>query len=107
MGKVHIKKGDTVVVLAGKARTQTGRVLRVLPEENRAIVEGLNMMKRHTRPNPNRQIQGGVIEREAPIHISNLKVVDPDTKKPTRVGRRQTEDGRRVRYAKVSGKNLD
>lgn len=105
--KTKIKKGDQVEVIAGKDKGERGRVLRVLPQSNKAIVERVNMMKKHTRPNPQRQIQGGILEREAPIELSNLMVVDPQTGTPTRVGRRRLEDGRVVRYAKKSGAELD
>jgi large subunit ribosomal protein L24 len=103
MKKVKIKKGDRVLVIAGRDRGTTGRVLRVLPERNRAIVEGVNMIKRHTRPNPQRQVQGGILEREAPIALPNLMLLCPETSKPTRVGRRRLEDGRGVRVSKKSG----
>jgi large subunit ribosomal protein L24 len=103
MKKVKIKKGDRVLVIAGRDRGTTGRVLRVLPERNRAIVEGVNMIKRHTRPNPQRQVQGGILEREAPIALPNLMLLCPDTGKPTRVGRRRLEDGKGVRVSKKSG----
>ena len=112
----RIRKDDEVIVISGKDRNKTGKVLRVDPEKNRVYVEGLNIIKRHTRPSqipgsPN--AAGGVIEREGPIHISNVALVDPTTKKPTRIGSRveeQTKDGVkrtvRVRYAKKSGKDL-
>jgi large subunit ribosomal protein L24 len=103
MNKVKIKKGDRVLVIAGRDRGTTGRVLRVLPERNRAIVEGVNMIKRHTRPNPQRQVQGGILEREAPIALPNLMLLCPETGKPTRVGRKRLEDGRGVRVSKKSG----
>ena len=101
--KVKIKKGDEVLVIAGRNRGVRSKVLRVLPSGNRAIVERVNLVKKHERPNPQRQVQGGILERAAPIHISNLKVICPDTDKPTRVGKRRLEDGRSARYAKVSG----
>lgn len=101
--RLKIKKGDEVLVIAGRNRGTRSRVLRVLPGSERAIVERVNMVKKHERPNPQRQVQGGILEREAPIHISNLKVICPDTDKPTRVGRRRLEDGKLTRYAKVSG----
>lgn len=107
MTKVNIKKNDQVLITTGKDRGATGRVLKVLPAEGRVIVEGVNMIKRHTRPNPQKQVQGGVVEREAPLHISNVKLLDPETKQPTRVGRRKTDDGKSMRYAKSSGANLD
>jgi large subunit ribosomal protein L24 len=103
MKKVKIKKGDKVLVIAGRDRGTTGRVLRVLPERNRAVVEGVNMIKRHTRPNPQRQVQGGILEREAPIALPNLMLMCPETGKPTRVGRKRLEDGRGVRLSKKSG----
>ena len=105
--KPKIKKNDQVVVLAGRDRGVRGKVLRVFPATGRAIVEGVNMVKKHTRPNPQRQIQGGVLEREAPIQLSNLQVIAPESGKPTRVGRRRLEDGRGVRFAKASGAMLD
>ncbi len=105
--KPRIKRNDQVVVLAGKDKDARGKVLKVFPSEGKAIVEGINMVKKHTRPNPQRQVQGGVLEREAPIRLSNLQVIDPESGRPTRVGRRRLEDGRGVRYAKVSGAMLD
>jgi len=107
MPKVHIRKDDTVQVISGKDRGKRGRVLRVMPSASRALVEGVNMVKRHTKPIPQRNIKGGIVEKEGAIHISNLMVVDPDTDKPTRVGRKRLEDGKRVRIAKVSGAVLD
>ena len=105
--RLKIKKGDEVLVIAGRNRGMRSRVLRVIPgsepDSERAIVERVNMVKKHERPNPQRQVQGGILEREAPIHISNLMVICPDTGKPTRVGRRRLEDGKLTRYAKVSG----
>ena len=102
---LHIKKDDTVYVLAGDDKGKTGRVLSVLAKENKAIVEGVNMVSKSTKPNA-KTPQGGIIKREAPIHISNLAVVDPKTKKPTRVGFRVNEDGKKVRYAKKSGEEI-
>ena len=95
-----IRKGDTVVVLTGKDRTREGTVLRVIPKEDRVVVSGVNMIKRHTRPS--QTSAGGIIEREAPIHISNVAVKDPSTGKPTRVGF-EIRDGKKVRVAKGSG----
>ena len=100
MNKVHVKKNDRVVVTAGKDRGAEGKVLRVIPTEGRAIVEGVNFMKRHTRPNPQRQIQGGILEKEAAIHLSNLQVICPDCGKPSRLGRKRLEDGTGVRFCK-------
>jgi len=102
---LHIKKDDTVYVLAGDDKGKTGRVLSVLAKENKAIVEGVNMVSKSTKPNA-KTPQGGIIKKEAPIHISNLAVVDPKTKKPTRVGFRVNEDGKKVRYAKKSGEEI-
>lgn len=100
--KMHVKKGDQVIVIAGKNRGKKGTVLAVYPRLERVVVEGVNMIKRHTKPsmvNPD----GGIVEREAPIHVSNVALVDPKTGGPTRVGYRFLEDGTKVRYAKKSG----
>ncbi len=108
MPKLRIKADDTVVVIAGKDKGKTGRVLRVDPKSEKVFVEGLNMVKRHQRPNPARpNAQVGVIEREGPIHISNVALLDPKENKPTRVGIVRREDGRRIRVAKRSGTELD
>ena len=101
--KTKIKKGDSVVVIAGKNRGTRGKVLRMIPASGKAIVEGINMIKRHTKPNPQRQIQGGVVEREAPIALCKLMLIDPDSGKPTRVGWKRNEDGTGSRVAKRSG----
>jgi large subunit ribosomal protein L24 len=106
MSKQKIKKGDTVLVIAGKDRGTRAKVLRVLPKRGRAIVERVNLMKKHTRPNPQKQVQGGILETEAPIQLSNLMLIDPETDKPSRVGFKRLEDGRTVRVAKVSGATL-
>ena len=103
--KLHIKKGDMVIVNAGESKGQQGKVLRVLVDKERAIVEGVNMVSKHTKPNATHP-QGGIIKKEAPIHISNLNVVDPVTGKPTKVGRRRNAEGKLVRYAKKSGQEL-
>jgi len=103
MNKLKVKKNDQVMVTGGKDRGARGRVLRVLASEGKAIVERVNMMKRHTRPNPNRGIQGGILEREAPIQVSNLKVICPECGKPSRLGRKRLEDGRGVRVCKSCG----
>jgi len=103
--KLHIKKGDTVYVNAGKNRGARGKVLQVFPDKLRAIVEGVNMVKRHSKPsntNPN----GGIIEKEASIHISNLMNIDPESGTPTRIGRRLDANNKLVRYAKKSGKEI-
>jgi len=107
MPKCRVRKDDTVEVISGKDRGKRGRVLRVMPTENKALVEGVNMVKRHTRPIPQRNIKGGIVEKEALIDASNLMVVDPDTDRATRVSRKQLEDGRWVRIAKRSGAVLD
>ena len=105
MSKLHIKKGDTVYVNAGNNKGKTGKVLSVLVKEQRAVVEGVNMVKKSTKPSAAHP-QGGIIEQEAPIHISNLNVVDPKTGKPTRIGRRLGANGKLVRYAKKSGEEI-
>jgi large subunit ribosomal protein L24 len=104
MSKLHIKKGDIVYVNTGVDKGKTGRVLKVIVDKQRAIVEGLNMISKHTKPNA-KSPQGGIEKKEAPIHISNLNVVDPKTGKPTRIGRKLV-DGKLVRYAKKSGEEI-
>jgi len=99
-----IKKGDKVIVLTGRSKGVTGEVLKVMPTENLAVVQGANMVKRHTRPT--QSSEGGIIEKEATIHLSNIAHVDPKDDKPTRVGFKEI-DGRKVRYAKRSGEALD
>ena len=106
MERVHIKRNDKVVVTAGKDRGARGKVLRVLPTEKKAIVERINMIKRHTRPNPQKGIQGGILEREAPIHLSNLMVVCPNCGKPTRVSHERRDQGGAVRLCKHCGGTL-
>jgi len=105
MPKLKIKKGDKVVVIAGKDKGRGGEVLRVLPKENRVLVSGVNMMKRHTKPAMGQQ--GGIVEREAALHVSNVSHVDPKDNKPTRVGYKTLDDGRKVRFAKRSGEVID
>ena len=105
MGKLHIKKNDTVVVLAGEDKGKTGKVLKVLVEKNRALVEGVNMVSKSTKPSAQNP-QGGIVKQEAPIHISNLSLVDPKSGKATRVGIKVTEDGKKVRIAKQSGEEI-
>lgn len=105
MAKLHIKKGDLVFVNAGEDKGKTGRVLRVLVDKQRAIVEGINMVSKSTKPNA-KNPQGGIVKLEAPIHISNLNVVDPKGGKPTRIGRRLNDKGKLVRYAKKSGEEI-
>jgi large subunit ribosomal protein L24 len=103
--KFKIKHGDEVVVRSGKDKGKTGSVIKVLRSADRVIVEGINMVKRHTRPSQNQP--GGIIEKEAPIHISNVAIADPKDGAPTRVGYRFLEDGRKVRFAKRSGEVID
>ena len=105
MGKLHIKKNDTVVVLAGEDKGKTGKVLKVQVEKNRALVEGVNMVSKSTKPSAQNP-QGGIVKQEAPIHISNLSLVDPKSGKATRVGIKVTEDGKKVRIAKKSGEEI-
>jgi len=95
-----IRKNDNVLVVTGKNRGTRGRVLKVDPEKNRLIVEGVNMIKRHTKPNPQKNIKGGVVEREASIHASNVQLVCPECGKQTRVGRKILGDGRKVRICR-------
>ena len=104
---MQIRKNDQVVIRAGKDRGKRGRVLIVLPEKNRVVVEGVNLIKRHTRPNPQKNIKGGIVEREATIHVSNVMVVDPETNEPTRLGSKTLPDGRRVRISRKSGAVVD
>ncbi len=105
--KTPVRKNDEVVVIAGKDRGKRGRVLQVLPEKNRLVVEGVNMIKRHTKPNPQRNVKGGIIEREAAIHASNVQPLDPESGRPTRVGRKTLDDGRRVRISRRTGSVMD
>jgi large subunit ribosomal protein L24 len=105
MAKLKIKKGDKVVVLAGRDKGKSGEVLRVLVADERVVVQGVNMVKRHTRQSPGQQ--GGIVEKEAAIHISNVAHIDPKSNKPTRVGYKFLGDGRKVRFAKRSGEVLD
>jgi large subunit ribosomal protein L24 len=95
-----VRKNDNVLVTTGKDRGKRGRVLKVLPAKNRVVVEGVNLIKRHTKPNPQRQIKGGLVEREAPMHASNVQVVCPECGKATRIGRRVLGDGRKVRICR-------
>jgi len=103
--KFKIKKGDKVVVTTGREKGKKGEVLRVLRDERRAVVGGVNMVKRHTRPGPGNP--GGLIEKEAPLHLSNLAIQDPKDGKPTRVGFKFLDDGRKVRFSKRSGEVID
>ena len=103
--KLHIKKGDTVCVIAGANKGKQGKVLKVEVSKSRAIVEGVNIVKKATKPNA-KNPQGGIVEQEAPIHISNLQLLDPKSGKPTRIGRKATAEGKLVRYAKKSGEEI-
>ena len=105
MPKLKIKKGDNVVVITGRDKGKTGEVLRVFPAEARVIVQGVHLAKRHTRPRMGEP--GGIVEKELTIHISNIAHIDPQTRKPTRVGYRQLGDGRKVRFARGSGEVID
>jgi len=102
----RIRKGDTVVVMVGKDRGRQGTVLRMLPD-NRVVVEGLNLVKRHTKPNPQAGLQGGIVEREAPLNLSNVQIYNPTTQRPDRVGFRSLEDGRKVRFFKSNKEVID
>ena len=103
--KLKIKKGDQVVVMAGRDKGKRGEVLRVIPKEDRLIVQGVNMVHRHTRPSP--QHPGGIVDKEATIHVSNVAHVDPKTSEATRIGYKTLDDGRKVRFAKRSGEVID
>jgi large subunit ribosomal protein L24 len=105
---MRIRRDDNVIVIAGKDKGKTGRVIRTDPKKERVFVEGLNMVKRHQRPLPGRpNMQVGVIEKEGPIHVSNVAILDPSDNKPTRIGTRLHESGRRIRVSKRSGRELD
>lgn len=101
-----IRKNDDVMVIAGRDKGKRGTVVRVLADD-RVIVENVNMVKRHTKPNPTRGVAGGIVEKEAPIHVSNVMLFNPATKRPDRVGYRVLEDGRKVRYFKSNNEVLD
>ena len=103
--KLHIKKGDTVTVISGESKGQKGKVLEIFAEKQRAIIEGANMVSKHTKPNSENP-QGGIVKQEAPIHISNLMVIDPSTGDATRIGRKENDKGKLVRYSKKSGEEI-
>jgi len=103
--KLKIRKGDRVKVIAGRSKGKVGDVLRVLAAEQRVVVSGVNVIKRHTKPS--RTESGGIIEREAAIHVSNVALMDPKEDKPTKIGFKFLEDGRKVRFARASGETID
>jgi large subunit ribosomal protein L24 len=103
--KTHIKKGDSVMVITGESKGQKGRILEVDREKERALVEGINLVSKHTKPNA-KAPQGGIIKKEAPVHISNLMLIDPTSGKPTRVGRKLNDKNKLVRYSKKSGEEI-
>jgi large subunit ribosomal protein L24 len=103
--KIHIKKGDTVIIITGESKGQKGRVLEINRDKYKAIVEGVNMVSKHTKPNA-KAPQGGIIKKEAPVHISNIMLVDPTTGKPTRVGRKFNDKDKLVRFSKKSGEEI-
>jgi large subunit ribosomal protein L24 len=104
--RLHVRKNDQVVVISGKDRGKRGRVLEVYPGNGRALVEGVNIVQRHTKPNPQRNIKGGIASKEAPIHVSNVMLIDPEGGRPTRVGYRVEQDGTKTRIARRSGAAL-
>jgi large subunit ribosomal protein L24 len=106
-GRIRLRKDDLVEVIAGRDRGKRGRILAVLRDRGRVIVQGVGFIKRHTRPNPQRNIKGGIVEREAPIHVSNVMIVSPEDDKPTRMGAKLGGDGRKVRIGRRGGEVLD
>ncbi len=104
--KLHVKKDDTVIVITGKDKGKKGRVIAAFPRENRVLVEGVNLVTKHTRPSQQNP-QGGIIKQEAPIHVSNVMHVDPKSGQPTRIGYKILENGKKVRIAKKSGAQID
>ena len=106
---MHFKKGDIVVVVAGNDKGVRGEIMRVIPRDNRVVVKGVNMVKKHQKPQQGgrSQVQGGIIEFEAPIDASNVMLVDPESDRPTRVGIRVDDSGKKIRFAKRSGRDLD
>jgi large subunit ribosomal protein L24 len=105
MAKFHIKTGDTVMVIAGQSKGQTGRIIRMIPKQHRAVVEGVNLVTKHQKPTASSP-QGGLSQMEAPLHVSNLMLIDPKTGTPTRVGMKITDKGQKVRVAKKSGETI-
>jgi large subunit ribosomal protein L24 len=105
--RMRIRKNDVVEVITGRDKGKRGKVLVVLPEKGRVLVQGVNFIKRHTRPNPQKNIKGGIAEREAPLHVSNVMIVSPDDDKRTRIGSKVMPDGRKARIGRRSGEVLD
>ena len=105
MMAVKIRKGDKVIVLSGRDKGKSGEVIKLVLKERRAFVQGINVVKRHTKPSQTNP--GGIVDKELPIHLSNLAIIDPKDDKPTRVGFKRLEDGRKVRFAKRSGEVID
>jgi large subunit ribosomal protein L24 len=103
--KIHIKKGDSVMVITGESKGQKGRILEVDREKSRAIVEGVNLVSKHTKPNA-KAPQGGILKKEAPVHVSNLMLIDPTSGKPTRIGKRLNDKNKLVRFSKKSGEEI-
>ena len=103
----HIRRNDSVLVIAGKDRGRKGKVLRIVSKKNGAVVEGVHLIKRHTKPNPQKNVKGGIVEKESPIHVSNLMVVCSNCDKPSRVGYRRLEDGRKIRTCRKCNGDLD
>ena len=103
----RIRKGDEIIVLAGKDKGRRGNVTQVISEQNRVLVENINMVKKHQKPNPNAGVQGGIIDMEKPIHVSNVAIFNPQTEKADRVGFKVLEDGRKVRVFKSNGETVD
>lgn len=105
--RTPVRKNDSVVVVSGKDRGKRGRVLKVLPDRNRVVIEGVNFVKRHTRPNPRANVKGGIVEREASVHASNVQIVCPECGAATRVGRELLGDGRKVRVCRKCDGAID
>ncbi|MFS1514666.1 50S ribosomal protein L24 [Chengkuizengella sp. SCS-71B] len=104
--KLHVKKEDTVIVISGKDKGKKGRIIQALPRQNKVLVEGVNLIKKHARPSQDNP-QGGIITQEAPIHVSNVMLADPKSGKPTRIGYKVLDNGKKVRVAKKSGQVID
>ena len=104
---MRVRKNDTVLVISGRDRGKRGRVLSVHPETQRVVIEGAAMVKRHTKPNPQKNVKGGIVEKEGTIHVSNVMVVDPETNQPTRLGAKVLETGKKVRISRKSGAVVD